>query len=194
MSIDIRSSQPGTASCRTLQKPPPLFRLGRTVATRGVLAHLEHRGIAADPFLRRRATGDWGYAELGIVWYSALWGMCRPKMPRRSSWPYSTARASCRRMQSLVSGVWLITEADRSATTLLPVGLSNAGHTNDHQMFHAYVKHASYCWRTIVQPPAIHKQLHHLPGILEAREHKELRHDVGRDPCQLRPLQPVTFR
>jgi hypothetical protein len=56
------------------QPPQPRFRLGHVVATRGVLSHLEHHGIAADPFLRWHVGG------------------------RR---------------------IWVITEADRSVTTLL---------------------------------------------------------------------------
>ena len=97
-----------------LQQPPglrallparPLFRLGQIVATGGVLTHLEHHGFAADPYLQRHVCGDWGMV------------------------PPEDARANClsvergaRILSSYdVAGkrVWIITEADRSVTTLL---------------------------------------------------------------------------
>ena len=83
----------------------PLFKLGQIVATRGVLAHLEHHGIAADPHLKRHVFGDWGMV------------------------PPEDARANCLAVQRgarILSSydiagqrVWVITEADRSVTTLL---------------------------------------------------------------------------
>lgn len=105
MNANNLSPKPATASCRTLQKPPPMFRLGRIVATRGVLAHLEHHGIAADPFLRRHATGDWG------------------DVPAEDARSNQLAVQHGSRILSAyeIAGerVWLITEADRSSTTLL---------------------------------------------------------------------------
>jgi hypothetical protein len=95
--------QPGTL--RSLQPPQPLFRMGAIVATRGVLAHLEHHGIAADPYLKRHVCGDWGMV------------------------PAEDAKANCLAVQHgarILSSydiagkrVWIITEADRSVTTLL---------------------------------------------------------------------------
>lgn len=83
----------------------PLFRPGQIVATRGVLIHLEHHGIAADSYLKRHVCGDWGMV------------------------PPEDARANClavehgaRVLSSYdIAGkrVWIITEADRSVTTLL---------------------------------------------------------------------------
>ncbi|MGF6611858.1 hypothetical protein OKW45_006780 [Paraburkholderia sp. WSM4175] len=83
----------------------PLFRLGQIVATRRVLTHLEHRGIAADPYLRRHVRGDWGMV------------------------PPEDARANCLSVEHgarILSSydiaekrVWIITEADRSVTALL---------------------------------------------------------------------------
>lgn len=87
------------------QPARPLFRLGRIVATRAVLAHIEKHGIAADPYLQRHVCGDWGVV------------------------PPEDARANClavehgaRVLSSYdIAGkrVWIITEADRSVTTLL---------------------------------------------------------------------------
>ena len=105
MNIDNQSSEPGTATCRTLQKPPPLFRLGRIVATRGVLAHLEHHGVVADPFLRRHVTGDWGDVPAEDAKSNRLAVVHGARI--LSSYEVAGER------------VWLITEADRSATTLL---------------------------------------------------------------------------
>ncbi|QTB47804.1 hypothetical protein [Burkholderia pseudomallei] len=82
-----------------------LFPLGQIVATRGVFAHLVHHCIVAAPYLRRHAYGDWG------------------------SVPADDAKANClaiehgaRILSSYdIAGkrVWIITEADRSVTTLL---------------------------------------------------------------------------
>lgn len=90
---------------RSLQAARPLFRLRQIVATRGVLAHIEHHGIAADPYLKRHVCGDWGMV------------------------PPEDANANCLAVQHgarILSSydiagkrVWIITEADRSVTTLL---------------------------------------------------------------------------
>lgn len=87
------------------QPPQPLFRLGHIVATRGVLTHFEHHGIAADSFLRRHVTGDWGDV---------------PSEDAKSNW--LAVRHGSRILSSFeVAGqrIWVITEADRAVTTLL---------------------------------------------------------------------------
>src|SRR5471032_367180 len=96
-SASYGSNQPG--SQRSHQVAGPLFGLGQIVATRGVLAHLEHHGIAADPYLKRHMFGDWGMV------------------------PPEDARANCLAVQHgarILSNydiagqrVWVITEADR---------------------------------------------------------------------------------
>lgn len=106
MNTGNQSPEPGTAPCRTLQKPPPLFRLGRIVATRGVLAHLEHHGVVADPFLRRHVTGDWG----DVPAEDAKSNQLAVQHGARILSSYEVAGER----------VWLITEADRSVTTLNP--------------------------------------------------------------------------
>jgi hypothetical protein len=93
------------SSLRALQPARPLFRLGQIVATRDVLAHLGHHSIATDPYLKRHVCGDWGMV------------------------PPEDARANCLAVQHgarILSSydiggkrVWVITEADRSVTTLL---------------------------------------------------------------------------
>ncbi|AMV41744.1 hypothetical protein [Paraburkholderia caribensis] len=105
MNIDNATPEPGTATCRTLQSPPPLFRLGQIVATRGVLKHLEHRGIAADPYLRRHVTGDWGAVP--------------PEDARSNRFAVEHGARILSSYDIAGERVWIITEADRSATTLL---------------------------------------------------------------------------
>ncbi|MBN3803186.1 hypothetical protein GXB81_08980 [Paraburkholderia sp. Ac-20336] len=93
------------AGLSSRQLARPLFRLGRIVATRGVLTHLEHHGIAADPYLKRHVSGDWGMV------------------------PSEDARANClaiehgarilSRYEIAGTRIWIITEADRRVTTLL---------------------------------------------------------------------------
>ncbi|CAJ4549593.1 type I restriction-modification system methyltransferase subunit [Burkholderia pseudomallei] len=83
----------------------PLFALGKIVATRGVLMHLEHEGILADTYLTRHACGDWG----DLTAYDS-------EMNRRAvihgARIFSSYEIAGKR-------VWIITEADRSSTTLL---------------------------------------------------------------------------
>ncbi|MCK4161828.1 hypothetical protein HFK89_05105 [Ralstonia pseudosolanacearum] len=95
----------GTAIVIPLKPRPPLFPLGRIVATRGVLTHLEREGIAADPYLNRHVRGDWGDVlaeDANANRYAVLVGA-----RIMSSYRIVGER------------VWIITEADRSVTTLL---------------------------------------------------------------------------
>jgi len=105
MSMNNGTSEPGTAAYRSLRTPLPRFRLGQIVATRGVLKHLEHHGIQADPYLRRHVCGDWG------------------NVPPDDALTNERAVVHGARILSSyeVAGerVWVITEADRSVTTLL---------------------------------------------------------------------------
>jgi hypothetical protein len=83
-----------------------LFPLGRIVATRGALTALQEARQDASEFLLRHAIGDWG--ELGDE--------------DRKENDFSLTR-SLRLLSTytLASGekLWIITEADRSVTTLL---------------------------------------------------------------------------
>lgn len=105
MSIDNRTPEPGTATCRSLQTPLPRFRLGQIVATRGVLKHLEHHGIQADPYLRRHVRGDWG----DVPPEDALANERAVEHGARILSSYEVADQR----------VWVITGADRAVTTLL---------------------------------------------------------------------------
>ena len=84
-----------------------LFPLGQIVATPGALSALGHEGIGSEAILQRHVTGDWGELsdddrrenELSI------------KEGFRILSAYKLARTGVK--------LWIITEADRSATTLL---------------------------------------------------------------------------
>jgi hypothetical protein len=96
-----------TASDRGwISKGVRLFSLGQVVATPGVLQAMEAAGNSARPFLVRHARGDWG-------------DLCDED--RQSN---DEALADDLRILSayrLCDGtkIWIITEADRSATTIL---------------------------------------------------------------------------
>ncbi|MDN7586624.1 hypothetical protein [Burkholderia seminalis] len=97
--------QPTGATDRSLLSPSPRFRLGQIVATRGVLKHLEHHGIQADPYLRRHVMGNWGDVP-----------------PEDAAANERAVEHGARILSSyeiVGKRVWLITEADRSVTTLL---------------------------------------------------------------------------
>lgn len=94
-----------TAVVIPLKPRPPLFPLGQVLATRGVLMHLERQGIAADPYLDGHARGDWGDVpteDAEANRYAILTG----------ARILSSYRIAGER-------VWIITEADRSVTTVL---------------------------------------------------------------------------
>lgn len=105
MSIEDATAGPEPVPCRSLQPPAPLFAVGRVVATRGVLKHLERHGIQADPYLRRHVRGDWG----DVPPEDALANEQAVKCGARVLSSYEVAGRR----------VWIISEADRSVTTLL---------------------------------------------------------------------------
>jgi len=86
--------------------PRPLFPYGRTVATPGALAALSLAGVAPEALLSRHVRGDWGE-------------LCEEDRQMNAE-----ALSTGRRLLSAYAlpddtRVWIITEADRSATTLL---------------------------------------------------------------------------
>ena len=83
-----------------------LFPLGQVVATPGALAALERAKQPASCFLARHATGDWGTLgpeDVAENEYSMVHGF-------RLLSSYETDAGE---------KLWIISEADRSATTLL---------------------------------------------------------------------------
>ena len=92
--------------------PVPKFKLGRTVATPGALDALERAGQDAAEFLDRHARGDWG--EVG----EADWKVNDAAVAHEHD-PDRQARLLSAYRTGLGERLWVITEADRSATTLL---------------------------------------------------------------------------
>lgn len=83
-----------------------LFSLGQIVATPGALAVLERAGQPAAFFLARHSAGDWGELDSADVAENE----CSLARGFRLLSRYTTAAGE---------KLWLITEADRSVTTLL---------------------------------------------------------------------------
>jgi hypothetical protein len=89
----------------TVRRSTPLFSLGHSVATPAVLTHLEKHGINAQHYLDRHARGDWGEVPSGDAIENDF-----------------SVQNGFRVLSSYTIGgerVWVITEADRSITTLL---------------------------------------------------------------------------
>ncbi len=83
----------------------PLLSLGRVVATPGALKAMSDAGEHPLGYLARHATGDWG--ELCAFDRRENERSMRHGMRVLSSYPIGDGR------------VWVITEADRSVTTIL---------------------------------------------------------------------------
>jgi hypothetical protein len=95
----------------TDDRPHPLFPLGQLLATRGVVETLENLGLDAvtslGPYLARHAAGDWGELD---------------KEDQASN--DSAVASGDERLLSAYrladrTRIWVITEADRSTTTVL---------------------------------------------------------------------------
>jgi hypothetical protein len=89
-----------------MNQKKPLFPLGQVVATLGAMDALEKAGQSPIEFLQRHERGDWG-----IV----------PEEDKRENDFSVTRGLRILSAYELKTGVkiWLITEADRSATTFL---------------------------------------------------------------------------
>lgn len=88
------------------QHQPPLFSLGRVVATPGALAALRAVGQTPLVFLRRHLRGDWGDLE-------EIDCQANEQALQDGSRLVSAYQVTPQ------FRLWIITEADRSATTLL---------------------------------------------------------------------------
>ena len=84
----------------------PLFPLGQVVATPGALSALEDAGQNPGEFLYRHVTGDWGNLDEHDRHQNEL----ALKQGLRLLSAYQTSKGV---------RIWVITEWDRSATTLL---------------------------------------------------------------------------
>ncbi len=83
-----------------------LFPLGQITATPGALAALEHAHQQTGELLKRHVSGDWGEVSPGDA------------RENEFSVPRELRIISCYRLRN-GARVWVITEADRSSTTLL---------------------------------------------------------------------------
>ena len=84
----------------------PLFPLGRLVATPGALREIEEADQSPREFLQRHVTGDWG-------------DLCEEdKNENEFSLKNELRILSAYTLRTGVK-IWVITEADRSATTIL---------------------------------------------------------------------------
>lgn len=88
-------------------KQQPLFSLGQVVATPGALAALAKAGQSPPEFLARHVRGDWG--ELSE----------EDRKENEFSLELGFRLLSSYRTNAGDTKVWVITEADRTATTIL---------------------------------------------------------------------------
>ena len=84
----------------------PRFSLGQIVATPGALAAFEEAGQLPMAFLRRHVLGDWGM-------------VCSADAAANDDAVRQGERILSAYMLGTGTKIWIITEADRSATTLL---------------------------------------------------------------------------
>lgn len=84
----------------------PLFNLGQVVATPGALEALQQAGDNAAQFLRRHVTGDWGQVS------------AEDAAENDFSVQNGYRILSVYRLSDGTK-IWIITEADRSSTTIL---------------------------------------------------------------------------
>ena len=89
-----------------MQTTHPLFPLGHVVATPGALEALHEAGQEAQEFLFRHVRGDWGELT-DDDWKENNFSVTRA-LRLLSAYALSTGAT-----------LWILTEADRSATTLL---------------------------------------------------------------------------
>ena len=106
-----------TNSVRTSDQPADLFTLGQVVATRSVAAAMQHSPAFAafvSNSLRRHHEGDWGALAISDATANDLALVHRDRI--LSAYP---APADILPKSALDTRIWIITEGDRSATTVL---------------------------------------------------------------------------
>ena len=95
----------GSDKARSIRPKQALFNLGQIFATRGALGLLDRTGTNATVLLARHQTGDFGDLDEGDIREN----MQAISLGNRILSSYRIANAK----------IWIITEADRSVTTLL---------------------------------------------------------------------------
>jgi hypothetical protein len=89
-----------------INRPRPLFPLGQTVATPGALEALTQARQSPSAFLERHARGDWGE-------------VCGEDAEANHNALLDEGRVLSAYCTALGVRLWIITEADRSVTTVL---------------------------------------------------------------------------
>jgi hypothetical protein len=84
----------------------PLFDLGQTVATPGAIEALQQSGVSAASLLVRHHCGDWG-------------DLCAEDLSENNYALSHGYRLFSSYQITEATKIWVITEADRSVTTLL---------------------------------------------------------------------------
>nr|WP_314352349.1 type I restriction endonuclease subunit M [Comamonas thiooxydans] len=118
--MSANSSRSGAARRMTLMSNAPRFALGQIVATPGAIELLEQTGFSALALISRHVHGDWGDCcdedkatnELSVRQHMRVMSVYRLVDAERLLQTPLDKRSS-------LSTVWIITEADRSVTTLL---------------------------------------------------------------------------
>lgn len=118
--MSANSSRSDAARRMTLMSNAPRFALGQIVATPGALELLEQAGFSALALMSRHVHGDWGDCcaedkatnELSVQQGMRVMSVYRLVDPERLLQTLQDKRSS-------LPTVWIITEADRSVTTLL---------------------------------------------------------------------------
>ncbi|MFZ6689301.1 hypothetical protein ACO0K0_16275 [Undibacterium sp. SXout11W] len=83
-----------------------LFSLGQVLTTRGAFDKMTELGISAKDLIFRHVTGDWG-------------DLCESDQQENVKAIHSEAQVFSSYIISTDIKIWIITEADRSSTTLL---------------------------------------------------------------------------
>ncbi|MEI8197731.1 MAG: hypothetical protein WCI73_17695 [Phycisphaerae bacterium] len=96
----------------TAHLPGRKFRLGQMVATPGAIAALQHAGDDPAVFIQRHRSGDWGDVHVEDARRNDA-AIAHESDPERRERVLSSYRTSANEK------LWIITEADRSATTML---------------------------------------------------------------------------
>jgi len=118
--MSANSSRSTAARRMTLMSNVPRFALGQLVATPGALELLDQTGFSALALVSRHVHGDWGDCCDGDKATNEL--SVQHGMRVMSVYRLVDAEALLQTPQDKRSGLptlWIITEADRSATTLL---------------------------------------------------------------------------
>lgn len=115
------NSSRSAAACRmTLMSNAPRFALGQLVATPGAMELLEQTGFSALALVSHHVHGDWG--DCGDEDKATNEAAVRQRMRVMSVYRLVDAEALQQTPQdkrSSLPTLWIITESDRSVTTLL---------------------------------------------------------------------------